>query len=154
VICNGIKDCANGADEKYCIMPSVRTAMKRMSNEKIPLDSKVDETYNSTLYQNNSIRCRNKKFGWVIARTCDGHIFCTDLEDECDSGCKNPPPFCNIKNQCLTGARMCNGEWDSDRLCPNGRILEEEIGCPNRFYCKSGKRISVRMDEVIYFNNY
>ena len=150
LLCNGVNDCLNGVDEKYCISASVKNALNSFVKKMMPLQNQVPGLFDPDQFQNSSIRCLNTKTGWITARICDGEALCDGLEDECNSSCQNPPPYCKLINtSCLCGEKICDGRWDSDMLCPNGRIQEEEIGCPNRFYCKSGNRVSVRLDQVL-----
>ena len=148
MLCNGVNDCPNGVDEKYCTAPTIQKVMKRLTTKILPIENRVMGIFEPKNFVKNTVRCYNEIYGWIMARTCDGVSLCNDLQDECHTSCTNTPDYCKVNISCLSGHLVCNGKWDSDRLCPNGRINEEEMECPQRFYCKSGKRISIREDQV------
>ena len=100
--------------------------------------------------------CRTKFYKYEFAIFCDGIPTCRDFSDECN--CTNPPSFCNDTCRLFYddfypfGDFYCDGiedefAWDylNQSACPRG--FDEKL-CPKRFYCESGKKVSIDASDI------
>ena len=149
-LCDGLENCVSGTDEAHCFSPNTLAYISNIRNTFLPLMEKIPDFFNESFFQNSSLSCYNGRFGWILARLCDGVPLCDNLEDECNSRCTDQPDYCRSNISCFPGHLVCDGKWDSDQAdnCSNKRILEEETDCLNRFYCINGRTISLRLDQV------
>jgi len=125
--CNGVKDCANAADELYC---------------KPGDDAMVTNT--------NIIPCKRflpgNSYAPEFATACDFIPECADMEDECDQACHGEKPgYC--KHRSHIGYFTCSSFMPSKFVC-NGVVnchgLEDELYCnKTRVKCHSGKVYSI-----------
>ncbi|VDK44235.1 unnamed protein product [Anisakis simplex] len=128
-LCDGIDDCGNGADERFCDRKKCGLGRFRCDeNICIPtinlcdghadcanaLDE--DQTMCSQrVCLENEFRCKSGRCipsGWK----CDGRNDCNDGDDEkdCPLGCESDQFSCKSNGRCIAKSWVCDGERDCD----------------------------------------
>ena len=124
-----------------------------MSHNNIDPGTYFNQTHNVS--QSKFVYC-NTKNAIAQAILCDGRPTCRDFSDECD--CENAAGFCNESCRLAYdsfypfGDLYCDGienefAWEhlNESACPRG--FDESL-CPQRFYCKSGEKVSIDVSQV------
>jgi hypothetical protein len=149
-ICDGIKDCEDGADEQNCpthdcaegeVMCDVSRCIpqSKICDGETDCDDHSDES-NCVACAATEISCDNKCF--PSSKRCDGTPDCRDGSDErnCpESQCRGDQFSCN-DGQCIQVQQRCDGRPD----CRNGQDEYNCTGLPssscaeNEFPCAAG----------------
>ena len=172
-VCNGVFDCPDLSDECLCQNNLNSLACNVTDPVSLSLNfncrttdgtgiSSSDSDFNGLGRESNLFRqwsndfstklCDTKK-GVALVTLCDGRPECRDLSDECESGCADPPPFCNDSCHFFypIGDRYCDGYIDeawvyiNSSECPRGF---DERDCPKRFYCTAGDKLNIEISKV------
>ncbi|CAK8678974.1 unnamed protein product [Clavelina lepadiformis] len=148
-LCDNNNDCHTGIDEKYCLSASIIQTVRELENSDLQEKPSIFVAgFGNVTSTNKTTTCLNSDGFSIEADLCDGKPSCSGLVDECTPECGvTLSPFCSVNLTCLDAHQVCNGKWESDLSCGR-RIDEEEIGCPQRFYCKVGESISIDKRQV------
>ena len=129
-VCNGHKDCANGADETLCASRQCAPFQFRCANKRCVFLSQVCDGKNDCADNSDELHCKPTTCsrdqhtcpnGRCISRQwlCDGGNDCGDESDESPSVCHSQTCDpgtrfqCNASRKCIPKRWTCDGDGDT-----------------------------------------
>ncbi|XP_064212839.1 basement membrane-specific heparan sulfate proteoglycan core protein [Tribolium castaneum] len=151
-VCDGVKDCADGGDEKNCSSDCAKGEISCDITRCIPESKRCDgmkdcqddtDERDCIVCRDDEIKCDNKCI--PLNKRCDGTADCSNRADElncpAEAQCRHDEFLCHGSSQCIPLQQRCDG----NRNCPNN---EDETDCSVRcgadqFTCQNGACIPI-----------